>query len=75
MPAGSLGPRGGASAGGSAGLGEKSNTDTIFVGSLPDEATEEDLRALGEPFGMVVSARIPRDRDTGLAKGCATAGL
>ncbi|RCH54896.1 RNA-binding protein [Mucilaginibacter hurinus] len=41
----------------------------IFVGSLPYQLQEEDLRALFEPFGEVSSAKLIIDRETGRSKG------
>lgn len=41
----------------------------LFVGSLPYELTENELRELFEEFGNVLSARIIQDRDTGRSKG------
>lgn len=41
----------------------------IFVGSLPYQLQEEDLRALFEPFGEVSSAKLIMDRETGRSKG------
>lgn len=41
----------------------------IFVGSLPYQLQEADLRALFEPFGEVSSAKLIIDRETGRSKG------
>jgi len=41
----------------------------IFVGNLDFHATEEALRALFERYGVVNSARIMTDRDTGRSRG------
>ena len=41
----------------------------IFVGNLNFRATEESLRALFERYGVVDSARIMTDRDTGRSRG------
>jgi RNA recognition motif-containing protein len=41
----------------------------IFVGNLNFRATEESLRALFERYGVVNSARIMTDRDTGRSRG------
>jgi cold-inducible RNA-binding protein len=41
----------------------------IFVGNLNFRATEESLRALLERYGVVNSARIMTDRDTGRSRG------
>lgn len=41
----------------------------IYVGSLSNEATEEDLRLAFEPFGQVESATIIKDKHSGQSKG------
>ena len=41
----------------------------IFVGNLDFHATEEALRTLFERYGVVNSARIMTDRDTGRSRG------
>lgn len=41
----------------------------IYVGNLPYSATEEDIRALFEPYGQVTRANIVLDRDTGRPRG------
>lgn len=41
----------------------------IFVGNIPYDATEEQVKALCEEVGPVVSFRIVTDRDTGRPKG------
>ena len=41
----------------------------IFVGNLSYDSTEESVRALFEPFGVVNSARIMTDRETGRSRG------
>ena len=41
----------------------------IFVGNLAYSATEDDLRQLFEPYGVVDKIQIITDRDTGRAKG------
>jgi cold-inducible RNA-binding protein len=43
----------------------------IFVGNLDFHATEESLRSLFERYGVVNSARIMTDRDTGRSRGFA----
>lgn len=42
----------------------------LYVGSLPFEATEEDLRHLFSVAGDVQSVHIITDRDSGKSKGC-----
>ena len=41
----------------------------IYVGSLSNEVTEEDLRLAFEPFGQVESAAIIKDKHSGQSKG------
>ncbi len=41
----------------------------IYVGNLPREATEEDLRQAFEAFGQVTSAKIITDKFTGDSRG------
>lgn len=41
----------------------------IYVGNLPREATEDDLRKAFEEFGQVSSAKIITDRFTGDSRG------
>jgi len=41
----------------------------IYVGSLPFDATETDLRGLFEPHGAIRSARVITDKDTGRSRG------
>ena len=41
----------------------------IYVGNLPREATEEDLRQAFEAFGEVTSAKVITDRFTGDSRG------
>lgn len=41
----------------------------IYVGNLPREATEEDLRKAFESFGEISSAKIITDRFTGDSRG------
>jgi len=41
----------------------------IFVGNLAFGATEQDLRQLFEPYGVVDEIRVITDRDTGRSKG------
>lgn len=42
---------------------------SIYVGNLPWRTTPEDLRALFEPYGEVVNARIITDRESGRSRG------
>jgi RNA recognition motif-containing protein len=41
----------------------------IYVGNLPPDATEDDLRKAFEAFGQVASAKIITDKYTGDARG------
>jgi len=41
----------------------------IYVGNLPREATEDDLRQAFEAFGQVASAKIITDKFTGDSRG------
>lgn len=42
---------------------------SVYVGNLPYATTDNELKALFEPFGTVHSARIKTDRDTGRPLG------
>ena len=41
----------------------------IYVGNLPYQTTQDDLRAQFEQFGVVESVNIIQDRETGRSKG------
>ena len=41
----------------------------IYVGNLPFDATEADLRSLFADYGSVTSASVITDRDTGRSRG------
>lgn len=41
----------------------------LYVGNLPYDTTEEDLRTLFAQAGTVASVAVIRDRDTGRSKG------
>src|SRR5215813_13376130 len=41
----------------------------IFVGNLTFTTTEEELRQLFEPYGLVERVQIVTDRDTGRSRG------
>ena len=41
----------------------------IFVGNLPTEVTDAELRTMFEPFGAVRSATIGLDKKTGISQG------
>ena len=42
---------------------------TIYVGNLPFNATEQDVRTLFEPHGPVESVKLINDRETGKPRG------
>lgn len=42
---------------------------SIYVGNLPYNITEDELRDAFTPYGEVTSAKIVMDRDTGRSKG------
>jgi RNA recognition motif-containing protein len=41
----------------------------IYVGNFSFQMTEQDLKALFEPYGAVESASVATDRDTGRSRG------
>ncbi len=41
----------------------------IYVGGLPYQTDEEQLRQMFSPYGEVTSAKVITDRDTGRSKG------
>ncbi len=41
----------------------------IYVGNLPYQTTEDELRSTFENYGEVASVRIIQDRNTGRSKG------
>lgn len=41
----------------------------IYVGNLPFSSSQEDVTALFEAYGRVVSCALPTDRDTGRPRG------
>lgn len=43
----------------------------VYVGNLPYEATEEEIRAAFSPFGEVSEIKIVSDRETGRPRGFA----
>ena len=50
---------------------QEDGVKNIFVGNLDFHATEESLRSLFERYGVVNSARIMTDRETGRSRGFA----
>jgi len=51
------------------GISEMSSN--LYVGNLPYEVSEEELRDLFSPHGEVVSAKVITDRETGRPRGFA----
>ena len=45
------------------------NTVNIYVGNLPFDAKDSDLRALFAEYGNIDSASVITDRDTGRSRG------
>ncbi|KAB1219732.1 Heterogeneous nuclear ribonucleoprotein Q [Morella rubra] len=43
----------------------------VFIGGLPRDAREEDLRDLCEPIGEILEVRLMKDKETGDARGYA----
>jgi RNA recognition motif-containing protein len=41
----------------------------LYVGNLPFQATEEDLREAFAPYGTVTAAQVITDRETGRSRG------
>ncbi len=41
----------------------------IFVGNLAFTTTDQDVRQLFEPYGVVERVHIPQERDTGRLRG------
>jgi RNA recognition motif-containing protein len=41
----------------------------IYIGNLPIETTDAELRAMFEPFGSVKAATITKDKKTGVSEG------
>ncbi len=42
---------------------------TIYAGNLPFSVSEDDIRAMFEAYGTVVSVKMITDRDTGRFRG------
>jgi RNA recognition motif-containing protein len=42
---------------------------TIYVGNLPFDVTEDDVRGLFAPYGEVATVSLVTDRDTGRPRG------
>ena len=43
----------------------------VFVGNMSFQTTEDELRALFEPFGEITRIQVMTDRDTGRSRGFA----
>lgn len=43
----------------------------LYVGNVPFSTTDEELHALFEPYGEIVSANVIRDRETDRSRGFA----
>ncbi len=41
----------------------------IYVGNIPRQATEDDVRALFEPFGKIMAINIIKDKFSGESRG------
>ncbi|KAB8356391.1 hypothetical protein FH972_023974 [Carpinus fangiana] len=48
---------------------ESPPSDTLFVGNIPFESEDYDVKAAFEEHAAVVQIRLPKDRDTGAPKG------
>jgi RNA recognition motif-containing protein len=48
---------------------------SIFIGNLPFQATEREVRSAFEQYGRVSSVHMLTDRATGQSKGCAFVGM
>ena len=48
---------------------------SVFVGNIPYEATEEQLKAIFTEIGVVMSFRLVYDRETGKPKGMLLSGV
>jgi RNA recognition motif-containing protein len=44
---------------------------SVFVGNLPYEVSQDDLKQVFEEYGTVKSVRLPTDRETGKVRGFA----
>jgi RNA recognition motif-containing protein len=50
-------------------ISHKERSVNIYVGNLAFTTTDDDLRQLFEPYGVVDEIRVITDRDTGRSKG------
>ena len=44
---------------------------SVFVGNLPYEVSQDDLKQVFQEYGTVKSVRLPTDRETGKVRGFA----
>jgi len=44
---------------------------SVFVGNLPYEVSQDDLKEVFAEYGIVKSVRLPTDRETGRVRGFA----
>ena len=47
----------------------KPTAEALFVANLPYSMTDDQLAELFDPYGIVITFRVARDRDTGESKG------
>jgi len=47
----------------------KPTAEALFVANLPYSMTDDQLAELFEPYGIVITFRVARDRETGESKG------
>lgn len=47
----------------------KPTAEALFVANLPYSLTDDQLAEMFEPFGIVITFRVARDRETGESKG------
>lgn len=47
----------------------KPTAEALFVANLPYGLTDDQLAEMFEPFGIVITFRVARDRETGESKG------
>lgn len=47
----------------------KPTAEALFVANLPYSLTDDQLAEMFDPFGIVITFRVARDRETGESKG------
>lgn len=47
----------------------KPTAEALFVANLPYSLTDDQLAEMFEPYGIVITFRVARDRETGESKG------